>query len=63
MDLEPLDPVYVKERLAQPPFVVIHGVDNVRDLCFLHSPPRPNVKPGLVYRAAELSAITPQGQL
>lgn len=63
MDLEPLDPVYVQERLKRPPFVTIPGVVNVRDLgSYPTDQPGTVTKPGLLYRAGELSSITDEGK-
>lgn len=71
MDLEPLDPSFVVERLSKPPFVIVDGVYNVRDLGLssvmndtsiataeVVSPP---MRPGFIYRSGEVSAITEQG--
>lgn len=61
-ELEPLDADYVSDQLSRPPFVVVDGVVNVRDLG-----PYPTTHPGLVtrpataYRSGEVSHITPQG--
>ncbi|KAK7695400.1 hypothetical protein QCA50_000036 [Cerrena zonata] len=63
MDLEPLDPVYVRERLNQPPFVTIPGVVNVRDLgSYPTDQPGIITKPGLLYRSAEISSVTDEGK-
>jgi len=64
-DLEPLDPAFVQDRLSRPPFVVISGVINVRDLGHLPSHLYPNLvtKPRLLYRSAELSGITDEGKI
>jgi hypothetical protein len=62
MELEPIDPIYVEERLSQPPFTVIDGVYNVRDLSYSRSPSSlSSVKPRLFYRSAELSGISQKG--
>ncbi|OBZ70102.1 Tyrosine-protein phosphatase, partial [Grifola frondosa] len=62
MDLDPLDPTYVNERLSKPPFVNISGVVNVRDL---GSYPTTHdgfmTRPGLLFRSGEISHITPEG--
>ncbi|KAH9947164.1 protein-tyrosine phosphatase-like protein [Amylocystis lapponica] len=62
MDLDPLDPVYVSERLSKPPFVAIEGVVNVRDL---GSYPTGHAglatRPRFLYRSAEIFEITEQG--
>lgn len=62
MDIEPLDPEYVRDRLSLPPFVTIPGVDNVRDL---GSYPTSNAgfqtKANFILRSAEISAITEEG--
>lgn len=57
MDVEPMDPAYISKVLSNPPFVIISGVHNSRDLA---SPERP-IKPGHVFRTAELSSITEEG--
>ena len=57
MKIESLDPAYVSKVLSNPPFVTISGVHNSRDLA---SPERP-IKPGHIFRAAELSSITEKG--
>ncbi|RDX53855.1 hypothetical protein OH76DRAFT_1375137 [Lentinus brumalis] len=62
MDLAPLDPAYVAEQLSRPPFVTISGVVNVRDLgSYPTGQPGFITKPGLVYRAGEVSHITEEG--
>lgn len=63
MDLDPLDPVFVNERLSKPPFVSIAGVFNVRDLGSYPSTTSPGymTKPSLIFRAAEVSSITEEG--
>jgi hypothetical protein len=58
MDREPLDPEYVAEVLSRPPFVTISGVHNVRDI----AAPGSLVKPNLVFRGAEVSSITEEGE-
>ncbi|KAF7981692.1 hypothetical protein HWV62_32256 [Athelia sp. TMB] len=55
---EPLDPVYVAEILSKPPFVLVSGVDNVRDL----AAPGVPIKPRLVFRGGEISSITEEGK-
>lgn len=63
MDLDPLDPVYVNERLSKPPFVTIEGVVNIRDLgSYPTDQPGYITKPGLLYRSGEISAITDEGE-
>ncbi|KZT24581.1 hypothetical protein NEOLEDRAFT_1094430, partial [Neolentinus lepideus HHB14362 ss-1] len=63
MDLEPLDPGYVAERLTRPPFVVCSGVYNVRDIGgYPTAQPAVNVRPGFIYRSGEVSGITEQGK-
>lgn len=62
MDLDPLDPEYVAATLSRLPFVSIGGVVNVRDLG--HYPthyPGLVTRPGIAYRAGEISHITPEG--
>lgn len=63
-DLDPLDPAYVADVLSRPPFVVIPGVINVRDLGSYPSTTCPGkiTKPGLVFRSAEVSGITDEGR-
>lgn len=65
MEIERLDPVYVNERLSQPPFVTIPGVVNVRDLggysSTIHAGMRTRSR--LVFRSAELSSVTEDGKL
>lgn len=58
MDLEPLDPAYVLERLSQPPFIAVDGVYNFRDLSYTTTVP---VKSGLIFRSGELSGVTDEG--
>ena len=62
-DLDPLDPAYVADILSRPPFVKISGVTNVRDLGSYPSITHPGmvVKPRLLFRSAEVSAITEDG--
>ena len=63
MDAETLDPAYVAARLAQPPFVTIAGVVNVRDLgSYPTDRPGYVTKPGALYRAGEVSYITEEGE-
>ncbi|KAI0080790.1 hypothetical protein K474DRAFT_1636729 [Panus rudis PR-1116 ss-1] len=63
MDLEPLDPVYVNERLSKPPFVSIPGVVNVRDLgSYQTDKPGFITKPGYAFRSGEISSITDEGK-
>ncbi|KAG6888906.1 hypothetical protein C0992_007145 [Termitomyces sp. T32_za158] len=63
-DLEPLDPAYVTEVLSRPPFVTIDGVINVRDLGLYPSDTNPGqmTRPRLLYRSAELSGISKEGE-
>ncbi|GBE79887.1 protein-tyrosine phosphatase-like protein [Sparassis latifolia] len=62
MDLEPLDPDYVNERLSQPPFVTISGVCNIRDLgSYATVHPGLMTKPRFLFRSAEISSITEEG--
>ncbi|KAF8076680.1 protein-tyrosine phosphatase-like protein [Lyophyllum atratum] len=63
-DLEPLDPAYVSEVLSRPPFVTIDGVINVRDLGSYPSESSPDkmTRPRFLYRSAELSSITKEGE-
>lgn len=61
--LEPLDPEYVRERLSKPPFVLIAGVENVRDLgSYPTKYPGMVTKPNLLYRSAEVATITEEGK-
>ncbi|KAI0941349.1 hypothetical protein AcV7_002949 [Taiwanofungus camphoratus] len=64
MDLDPLDLAYVNERLAQPPFVTISGVHNVRDLGWYSSTTYPGLmtKPRFLFRSSEVSSITEEGK-
>ncbi|THH29670.1 hypothetical protein EUX98_g4526 [Antrodiella citrinella] len=63
MDLEPLDPEYVQDRLSRAPFVNITGVDNVRDLgSYPTSYAGYMTKPSYVLRGAEISSITEEGK-
>jgi len=55
---EPLDPAYVADILSKPPFVLVSGVDNVRDL----AAPGVPIKPRLVFRGGEISSITEEGK-
>ena len=55
---EPLDSEFVADVLSRPPFVTISGVCNVRDIAAPGSPLRPN----LVFRGAEVSGITEEGE-
>ena|SRR5882762_1140006 len=58
MDCDPLDPQYVADVLSRPPFVTISGVHNVRDIAALGS----HLKPNFVFRGAEVSSITEEGE-
>ncbi|TFK55621.1 hypothetical protein OE88DRAFT_1692127 [Heliocybe sulcata] len=62
MDLEPLDPAYVAERLSQPPFIVCSGVYNVRDIGGCPTQYGIPVRRGFVYRSGEVSGITDEGR-
>ncbi|KAL4247084.1 Protein-tyrosine phosphatase-like protein [Abortiporus biennis] len=64
MDLEPLDPAYVKKVLSKPPFVDIPGVYNIRDLGSYKTSTLPGfiTKPNYAFRSAELSSITDEGK-
>ncbi|EPQ59168.1 hypothetical protein GLOTRDRAFT_136110 [Gloeophyllum trabeum ATCC 11539] len=63
MDLEPLDPAYVAERLSRPPFVACDGVYNIRDLGgYPSSTSGVIVRRGFVYRSGEISGITEDGK-
>ena len=64
MDLEPLDPTYVQERLKKPPFVTVPGVVNIRDLGSYPTdqPAGFITKPGLLYRSGEISSVTEEGK-
>ncbi|KAH8096727.1 protein-tyrosine phosphatase-like protein [Cristinia sonorae] len=63
MDIEPLDPEFVRDRLSRPPFVTIAGVDNVRDLgSYPTSNPGFITKPNFILRGAEISAIQEEGK-
>ncbi len=63
LNLEPLDPNYVRERLSQPPFVQVPGVVNIRDLGTYPSEEQSgmSMRPHYLYRSGEISAITKQG--
>ncbi|KAG5654585.1 hypothetical protein H0H81_011560 [Sphagnurus paluster] len=63
-DLAPLDPAYVANILSHPPFVTIDGVINVRDLGSYPSETSPGsvTRPRFLFRSAELSSITVEGQ-
>jgi len=63
-DLDPLDPSYVQEVLSKPPFVTLEGVINVRDLGnYASTIERGHItKPGYLFRSAELSSITGEGE-
>ncbi len=64
-DLEALDPSYVASVLSNPPFITIPGVINVRDLGAYLSNTHPGklTKPNLMVRSAEISGITPEGEI
>ncbi|KAG5648825.1 hypothetical protein DXG03_000174 [Asterophora parasitica] len=63
-DLEPLDPAYVAEVLSRPPFVTIDGVINARDLGTYSSETSSGdiTRPRFLFRSAELSKITKEGE-
>ncbi|KAF5388337.1 hypothetical protein D9615_000639 [Tricholomella constricta] len=63
-DLEPLDAAYVADVLSRPPFVTIDGVINVRDLGSYLSETSPGdiTRPRFLFRSAELSGITKEGE-
>lgn len=62
-DLEPLDPSYVQDILSKPPFVVLPGVINVRDLGGLRSLTEVGMvtRPRYMLRSAEVASITEEG--
>jgi len=63
-DLDPIDPAVVQDVLSKPPFVVVPGVINVRDIGNLPSAAYPGkvTKPNLMFRSAELSGVKPEGK-
>jgi hypothetical protein len=62
MDMEPLDKDYVQQVLSKLPFVHIPGVGNVRDLgSYPTSDPKLMTRPSYLFRAGEVSSITPEG--
>lgn len=62
LDGDPLDEDYVKTRLGQPPFVIIGGVFNIRDIgSYPTADPTLITKPSLIYRSGEVSGITEEG--
>lgn len=63
-DLAALDPTYVADVLSKPPFVQIAGVINARDLGSYQSSTYPGfvTRPGFLYRSADLSRITKEGE-
>ena len=63
LDGEPLDELYVRTRLKQPPFVTIDGVLNIRDLGSYPTVADPSLitKPSFMYRSGEVSGITGGG--
>ncbi|TFY64488.1 hypothetical protein EVJ58_g2596 [Rhodofomes roseus] len=64
MEVDPLDPVYVNDRLSKPPFVTIPGVVNVRDLGSYPSETSSGsmTRPGFIFRSSEISSITEEGK-
>lgn len=64
-EIAPLDPEYVQDVLSKPPFVNLPGVFNVRDLGNLPSAIYEGyiTKPRFIFRSAELSSITQEGEL
>ncbi|KDQ64425.1 hypothetical protein JAAARDRAFT_28056 [Jaapia argillacea MUCL 33604] len=63
MEFEPLDPVYVEERLSRPPFVRCSGVYNIRHLGgYVSNELGGETRPNFVFRSAELSGITEKGK-
>lgn len=64
-EIAPLDPEYVQDVLSKPPFVNLPGVFNVRDLGNLPSAVYEGcvTKPKFIFRSAELSSITEEGEL
>jgi hypothetical protein len=69
MDQQALDPVLVQEVLSKQPFVTVEGTYNVRDLhhtdahsVFPSCSCTSGVKPGLLFRSGELSALTDRGK-
>lgn len=67
--LEPLDHDWVQKRLKEFPFVLIDGVTNARTLGSYPAKPQDSgesktemTRPKQLYRSAEVSGITEQGE-
>lgn len=65
--VDPLDPHRTAELISQPPFVLVPGVANIRDIGGLpiknsDSNGQRVVRKGRMYRAATLNHITPEGK-
>jgi hypothetical protein len=59
-----LDPIAVQKVLSSPPFAVVEGVINIRDVGGypIQSKPSLVVKPGSIFRSGDLSRITDLGK-
>lgn len=60
MSFDSLDAKTAYGILSKPPFVKIHGVHNVRDLGRINGS---MVKPGYVYRSAEICGVAEHGEI
>jgi len=60
----PLEPDYVKSKLASPPFVEVEGVVNIRSLGSYPSQTRSDfiTKPNFMFRSGAIGNITESGK-
>ena len=63
-DISHLDPAVVQRTLSSPPFVVVDGVINIRDIggYLIQANMSLMIKPGIVFRSGEPSSITDLGK-
>jgi protein tyrosine/serine phosphatase len=63
-DIPRLAPASVKHALASPPFIVVEGIINIRDIggYIAQSNPSLMVKPRTIFRSGEVSHITDLGK-
>lgn len=63
-DIHRLDPAVVQHTLSSPPFVIVDGVINIRDIGGYLTQANTSlmVKPGIVFHSGEPSCITDLGK-
>ena len=63
-DISRLDPAVVQRTLSSPPFVIVDGVINIRDIggYLIQANMSLMIKPGIVFRSGEPSCISGLGK-